>query len=76
MISRDKAELCNIVLDYEETVSSKQCKLTLRDGKIYVSDLGGTNRTYLNNHILSKDTLIEDEDVLGFGRINLKVQIS
>jgi len=69
-------KMCDIVLDYDRTVSSRQCKLHLSKGKVYVSDLGGTNSTYLNNHKINEPTKIQTGDVLGFGRVDLIIKIN
>lgn len=70
-----KKELCDIVIDYDNTVSSRQCRLYTEDNEVYVVDLGGTNKTYLNDIPVTGDTVIHSGDVLGFGRIDLHVTI-
>lgn len=70
-----KCELCDIAIDYDKTVSSRQCKVYIKNKKLYVSDLGGTNITYLNDKPLREDALLNTGDVLGFGRINLRVTL-
>lgn len=71
-----KKEYCNIAIDYDQSVSSKHCKLCLIDGNIYVSDLESTNGTYLNDQAVRGNTLIKDGDVLGIGRRSLKVKLA
>lgn len=70
-----KYELCDIAIDYDKTVSSRQCKVYIKNKKLYVSDLGGTNITYLNDKPLREDAILNTGDVLGFGRINLRVTL-
>lgn len=66
-------DMCDIVLDYDRTVSSRQCKLHLYEGKIYITDLGGTNQTYLNNRMLKETTVLHEGDLLGLGRVDLVI---
>lgn len=68
-------ELCDIAIDYDKTVSSRQCKVYIKNKKLYVSDLGGTNITYLNDKPLREDALLNTGDVLGLGRVNLRVTL-
>lgn len=70
-----KPEWCDIIIDYDRTVSSKHCKLYLQEDKVYVSDLGSVNQTYVNDRAVKEDTVVEDGDVLGIGRVNLIIHI-
>jgi hypothetical protein len=70
-----KRELCDLSINYDRTVSSRQCKIYIKNKKLYIADLGGTNITYLNDKPLHDDALIEDGNVLGFGRLNFRVYI-
>ncbi|MDD6207598.1 MAG: FHA domain-containing protein [Clostridiales bacterium] len=70
-----KRELCDIVLDYDNTVSSRQCRIYTEDDQLYLTDLGGTNCTYLNNNKVEEDMLLADGDIIGFGRLDLRLTI-
>lgn len=67
-------EYSDISLTDEPTVSGRQCRLYTEDGKIYVTDLGGTNPTYLNNKKVEEDTSIRSGDVLSFGEVDFYVE--
>lgn len=70
-----KREFCDLLIDYDRTVSSRQCRFYVKGDKLYISDMGGTNQTYLNNRPLSEDRDLVNGDVIGAGRINLHVSI-
>ena len=39
-----------------------------------MTDLGGTNPTYLNNKIIMEDTEVLSGDVLSFGEVDIYVE--
>jgi pSer/pThr/pTyr-binding forkhead associated (FHA) protein len=71
-----KRELSDIVIDYDKTVSSRQCKVYVKCDELYVADLKGTNCTYLNGKPVKEDMPLSSGDVLGLGRVNLRVTIT
>lgn len=68
-----RSELCDIAIDYDKTVASRQCRVYIKYGELYVGDLGGTNCTYLNGKAVKEDMQLSSGDVLGLGRVNLRV---
>jgi hypothetical protein len=71
-----KNELCDLAISYDKTVSSRQCRVYIKNRKLYVTDLGGTNITYLNDKPVKEDLPLVTGDVLGFGRLNLRVTVT
>ncbi len=71
-----KSELCDLAISYDKTISSRQCKVFIKRGKLYVTDLGGTNMTYLNGKPLSEEAPLSTGDVLSLGRINLRATVT
>lgn len=58
--------------EYLETkpyVSRKHAKLTIANGEIYIENMSGTNRTYINNTLISEDVpmLLKNGDEIGLG---------
>lgn len=68
-------EYSDIALPDEPTVSSRQCRLYTEGKYVYVTDLDGTNTTYLNNKKVTDDFLVRDGDVLGFGNVDFYIRI-
>lgn len=68
------SKLSDIAFPEEPTVSGRQCRLYTEEGKVYVTDLGGTNPTYLNNKIIMEDTEVLSGDVLSFGEVDIYVE--
>jgi len=49
-------------------VSRVHAKLTITDGRVYIEDLGATNRTYVNGEAVSVTPReLTDDDVVGLG---------
>ena len=70
------SELANVIIDYDESVHRRHCRVFLKDGELYVSDLGGANKTYLNGHEVSGEgEKIKTSDVLKLGRVVLKITV-
>lgn len=70
-----KAGMCDIVLDYEKSVSSKHCEISVRDGKFYIKDLQSANGTYVNGSKILADTEIFSENIIKLGRLELKFEV-
>lgn len=65
-----KAETCDGVLAFSDEISREHARITCRDGVYYISDLGSTNKTYLNGQLL----IPNEETQLNVGdRITLSV---
>lgn len=74
MVIGRQEQLCDIVLPEEPTVSKRQCRLYTEDGIVYITDLGGTNPTYLNNRRVEDDKRVQSGDVISFGEVDMYVE--
>jgi pilus assembly protein CpaF len=63
---------CQVVLP-DPKVSRRHAKLSERDGKVFVQDLGSTNGTHLGGRAVERETAIEVGQVLEIGPYELKV---
>ncbi|MCC9601287.1 EAL domain-containing protein [Stieleria sp. JC731] len=63
---------CSLKLQFN-TVSGKHAVLSVRDGVLYLRDLGSTNGTYVNGERLHGETTIEEEDLLHFAEAPFRV---
>jgi len=59
----------------EETISLRHCKLSFHHKNWWTEDLGSTNGTYLNGHIIKTPTVIANGDNLRLGQANLSIKI-
>jgi len=70
---------CNLVLA-SKSVSRSHADLFLKDGHLWVRDLGSRNGTYLNRERIRGESLVRGGDILHFGtvefRIGLKIESS
>lgn len=62
-----------IILDYDRTVSGKQCKVFERNGAVYVVNLSNVNGTYVNELKIVCETQISTGDIITMGNLRMKV---
>lgn len=74
IIGRKKG-LCDIVLDYEKSVSGRHCEITVSGGRFYVKDLQSSNGTYLNDSKVLTETEIYSGNVLKLGRLEMRFEV-
>lgn len=74
VIGRTKG-VCDIVLDYEKSVSGKHCEISVRDGKFYVKDLQASNGTFLNGNRVLTETEIVSGNILKLGRLEMRFEV-
>lgn len=70
-----KQGMCDIVLDYEKSVSSRHCEISVRDNKFYIKDLQSANGTYVNGSKVLADTEIFPGNIVKLGRLELRFEV-
>ena len=65
-IGRDAARN-DLILDEDEAISAEHAKIRVEGGRFVLYDLGSSNGTRINNRLVQKQTL-EDDDVIRIGR--------
>jgi EAL domain-containing protein (putative c-di-GMP-specific phosphodiesterase class I) len=55
------------------TVSGQHAVLNVRDGRLYLTDLGSTNGTYVNGKRIQGEVAVEEEDLLHFAEAPFRV---
>lgn len=70
-----RAEVCDIALDYDNTVSGRHCEISTRNGKFYVKDLQSGNGTYLNGSRVLTETEIFSGNILKLGRLEMRFDV-
>lgn len=68
-------DICQICLNYDETVSGEHCRISFENGKTYVENKSRTNGTILNGKRIEDKTEIYSGCVLVLGRLQMKVEI-
>jgi hypothetical protein len=66
-------DLSNTIVLSDPTISSQHTLLSYRDGHWWVEDLGSRNGTYVNNTRVLRPLIISPGDVVGVGRIQLRL---
>lgn len=59
----------------DDTASLEHALVTLRSGKWWLEDLGSRNGTSLNGQPITAPTVISAGDVIGLGRVSVRVEI-
>ena len=65
---------CNIVLP-DKTVSGEHCEVYVRNGKIYIRDLGSSNGTYVDGRKIVSETELQTGSTLKLGKTEYRVMI-
>ena len=71
-----KQDGCDIVLDYDRTVSGRHCRLAVRDGRFYITDLKSSNGTFINDRRVLAEMEIISGNILKLGKLELKFEVS
>jgi hypothetical protein len=59
----------------DDTASLEHALLHLRDGQWWLEDLDSRNGTRLNNQKIAQPTAVVPGDVIGVGRVKLKIEL-
>ena len=70
-------EPCDLVLGFDDAISSRHCCISARDGRFFIKDYNSTNGTYLNGKKIDAVTEIvpDDDTVLKLGETEFSVNI-
>lgn len=75
MVIGRSSDLCNIVIDYDKSISRKHCKILLKNGLAYIADLNSGNKTYVNDMEILSETRLNNADEIKIGRTRFRVTI-
>lgn len=65
----------DIILDYDHSVSSRHCEISVRDDKFYIRDLESSNGTYVNDSLIMTETEIFPGNILKLGRLEMMFEV-
>lgn len=74
VIGRKKGE-CDVVFDYDKSISGRHCEISVRNGKFYLKDLQASNGTYINGNRVLTETEIVSGNILKLGRLELRFEV-
>ena len=69
------AETNQIVLDYDRSVSGRQCRVYAKGDRIFVENLSNVNITQVNSVKVEQDIQIHSSDILKMGHVQMRVQL-
>jgi pSer/pThr/pTyr-binding forkhead associated (FHA) protein len=64
-----------IAIDYDKKISRRHCSVTLRGNSLWLADLGSSNKTYVNNEMVTSERILKDGDELSCGNTRFFVRI-
>jgi Mg-chelatase subunit ChlD len=64
---------CGLVIEGDEEVSNRHCRLLYEAGKLWVEDLGSTNGTQINGVAIQGSHRLSPDDRLQIGRTELRL---
>lgn len=70
-----KSEFCDLVIDYEKSVSGRHCEIKSIRENYYISDLQSANGTYINNKKAEAEVEIFPGDIIKLGRVEFKFEV-
>lgn len=69
------AHMSHIAITDDANISQKHCKIFVRDGVVYISDMGSLNHTYVNGKPVGGEKALESGNIIGIGKKKLRVEI-
>ncbi len=66
---------CDIVIDYDDSVSGQHCELYLRGGQWVVRDLQSSNGTQVNDQKVYQEMELYSGDILKMGQLEFQVRM-
>lgn len=58
----------------EGSVSGRHCEVHLKEGKVYVKDLGSTNGTFVGGKKVNSETLLRPGKILRLGQVEIRLE--
>ena len=74
IVGRSKSR-CDVVIDYDDSVSGRHCELTVKDSSWYVRDLKSSNGTKVNGQKVFQEYMLSSGDILQLGQLALQVRL-
>ena len=65
----------NVCIEYDATVSGVHCKIFMRNGKYYISDLNSSNGTIVNGERVLDSAEIFTGTIIELGKTKLQVTL-
>ncbi|MCC8026250.1 MAG: FHA domain-containing protein [Clostridium sp.] len=75
VVGRSRKDGCQVVLDYERSVSHCHCKISVENGQMRVTDLGSKNGTIVNGKRVVGTAAVAGGSILTLGNLRLKVEL-
>jgi len=57
-----------MVIDYDKTISGRHCNIVVKEDGFYITDVGSSNGTFVNDERITKETHISNNDTITLGQ--------
>lgn len=75
IVGRSAEQGCQIVLDYDTSISRRHCEIYQQDGRLRVKDLHSKNGVCVNGKKVDGEADLENDSILTLGKVELKVRL-
>ena len=58
----------------EGSISGRHCEVRLKEGKVYVKDLGSTNGTFIGGKKVNSEALLRPGKILRLGQVEIRLE--
>lgn len=66
---------CQIVLDYDQSVSAQHCRIYTMGSKLMIKDLQSSNGTFMNGNRIFADTELVSGSIITLGRLTMRFEL-
>ena len=73
IIGRSKTA-CQIILDYDQSVSGRHCEIYTMGSKLMIKDLQSSNGTFINGNRIFSDTELVSGNIITLGRLEMRFE--
>lgn len=70
-----KQEACDVTIGYDRSVSGRHCKITVRDGRFFISDLQSSNGTFVGGSRVVGEAEIVQGSVIRMGKTEVRFEV-
>lgn len=75
IVGRSAEQGCQVVFDYDASISRRHCEIYQQNGRLRVKDLHSKNGVCVNGRKVDGEADLEDGSVLKVGKLELKVRV-
>lgn len=75
VVGRGSQDGCQVLIDYDKSVSHRHCQIHVENGQMKIQDLGSKNKTYVDDREVIQETVLNSGSIIKLGKVKLKVEL-